>query len=133
MFPSKHEPRPSPLDVGVFSPLKRKWKDILKMWFQESWLQKVSKTAFHFLFFDKLFEEISTKNIIKGFKGSRIYPPNYETVVHRLTFSPDYLIEDLQYIFTVLINGSNVASDELMRSTSQQDIVVSPMQIEKKF
>ncbi|GBM51367.1 hypothetical protein AVEN_110817-1 [Araneus ventricosus] len=35
-----------PLDVRMFAPLKKPWKEILKKWFCESRLQSISKTVF---------------------------------------------------------------------------------------
>lgn len=34
------------LDAGVFSPLKRKWKDILKHWFHKSRLESMPRLFF---------------------------------------------------------------------------------------
>lgn len=75
-----------PLDVGVFSPLKKVWKSILKKWFRESRLQNVSKAVFPFLL-RQLMEAIRPENAIKGFKGSGLFPINKSEVEKKILFT----------------------------------------------
>ncbi|KAG8180984.1 hypothetical protein JTE90_024732 [Oedothorax gibbosus] len=53
-----------PLDVGVFAPVKRSWRKILKTWYRESRLQKISKATFPYLL-KQLFEKIASQKSIR--------------------------------------------------------------------
>ena len=68
-----------PLDLGVFSSLKKAWKQILKKWFWESRLQNVSESVFPPLF-EQQFECLQAQNAIKSFLFSRLYPINIHEV-----------------------------------------------------
>lgn len=72
-----------PLDVGVFSPMKNTWRDVLKTWYRESRLQNVSKANFPFLL-RKLFEKIKATNAVNGFRGTGLYPLNRNAIQHRI-------------------------------------------------
>ena len=72
-----------PLDVGVFSPMKKVWRDILKNWYRESRLQNVTKASFPFLL-KKMFEKIKPQNAVSGFKGTGLYPLNKNAISHRI-------------------------------------------------
>lgn len=75
-----------PLDVGVFSPVKEAWKQILKKLFRESRLQNVSKSVFPSLL-KQLFECLRPQNAIKSFLGSGLYPINIHEVEKRIVLT----------------------------------------------
>lgn len=72
-----------PLDLGVFAPLKKTWKEILKKWFRESRLQNVSKSVFPSLL-KQLTQKFSSQNAVKGFQGCGLYPKNKAEVEKRI-------------------------------------------------
>ena len=60
-----------PLDVGVFSNLKKTYKKILKRWYRESRLTAVDKAVFPGLL-KQLWEHVSATDAKLGFKGTGI-------------------------------------------------------------
>jgi len=58
----------------------------LKAWFKESRYLSVTKSVFPILS-GKLFKNILATNIVKGFKGSGIIPPNRKALAHKITIS----------------------------------------------
>lgn len=117
-----------PLDVGVFAPLKKQWKDILKAWFTESRYLSVTKSVFPMLL-GKLFKNMSAKNIIKGFKGSGIFPPNRKAIAHKITISSEHA-EGLQPAVSV---SSNMPSSSQITSLSQSQECMSQSTISSPF
>ena len=78
-----------PLDVGLFKPLKTKWRQILKTWSRESRLKSVDKATFPTLL-AKLWSELNPAHVMAGFRGSGLYPICPEKVKPRVveTASP---------------------------------------------
>lgn len=72
-----------PLDVGVFAPLKKIWKDVLKTWYRESRQRNVSKATFPFLL-KRLSNFLKPVNAVKGFVGCGLFPVNKEKVKHKI-------------------------------------------------
>lgn len=103
-----------PLDVGVFGPLKLKWKDILKDWLRETRLQAVDKAVFPHLL-RKLFGNISQKNAVKGFKGSGLFPPNKKAIQHRIVSTKS---SDCSQILASAAENHNLSSSEVMNNSS---------------
>lgn len=75
-----------PLDVGVFAPMKCAWRKILKVWYRESRLQKVSKATFPYLL-KQLFDTLKGENAIKGFKAAGLYPIDKTAVEHKIVLT----------------------------------------------
>ena len=70
-----------PLDVGVFSPVKKMWGHIVKQWKIESKAQNVSKEVFPSLL-SQLWEKSLTPDQCKsGFRASGIFPLHKEAVL----------------------------------------------------
>lgn len=77
-----------PLDVGVFSPLKAIWKDILKQWFRETRLTAVSKAVFPTLL-NKLVQRLKDTHLIGGFKGTGLFPVNEAKPMEKVVTSDE--------------------------------------------
>ncbi|XP_054724111.1 jerky protein homolog-like [Uloborus diversus] len=113
-----------PLDVGVFAPLKKQWKDILRAWFTESRYQSVTKSVFPILL-GKLFKNMLATNVIKGFKGSGIYPPNRKALAHKVTISSEFadtMQSDAISSTDVPSNSQNLSSSPSEKFTSKNTI-----------
>jgi hypothetical protein len=83
-----------PLDVGVFAPIKRAWRLILKNWYRETRLQKVTKATFPHLL-NKLFQELKRENAVKGFEGAGLYPVNKIPVEKRILLTEKLKLHEL--------------------------------------
>jgi len=89
-LPPKTSHALQPLDVGVFKPLKNKWREVLKTWARESRHQNVTKEVF-----PKLLKRLTDNMIASwaegGFRGSGLYPINAEIVKCKCV---DYINDD---------------------------------------
>ena len=68
-----------PLDVGVFFPLKGRWRKILLRFYRESRMQSVEKGSFPSLL-KQLWETVSSTHLINGFRKAGLWPFNQAAV-----------------------------------------------------
>jgi hypothetical protein len=83
-----------PLDVSVFSPLKKCWRNVLKAWYRESRQHKVTKATFPHLL-KNLFAFVKPGHAIKGFEGSGLFPINKAKVNHRILATEKYTVDNI--------------------------------------
>lgn len=76
-----------PLDVGVFSPMKRNWSGILRKWYRESRLRSVDKSVFPTLL-RSLWSTLEPNNLRSGFRGAGLFPVNRQ-MVERAIVGPE--------------------------------------------
>lgn len=97
-FPPNATHLMQPLDVAVFAPMKRKWREILDQWRKESRNPGcIPKEQFPVLL-NRLWIGISetvSKNLVSGFKATGLHPPNPTEVLKRI---PDGLDGDSEEI-----------------------------------
>ena len=73
-----------PLDVAFYGPLKRKWRNILKLWkVKNPCLTSLPKDSFPMLL-KELVGSLNTDNLISGFRACGIYPFNPKEVITKL-------------------------------------------------
>lgn len=86
-FPANATHLMQPLDVAVFAPMKRKWREILDQWRKESRFQgTIPKEQFPNLL-DRLWRGISPKvsqNLKSGFRATGLHPANPDEVLKRI-------------------------------------------------
>ena len=94
-----------PLDVAVFGPLKKQWKQILNRWFRESRLQSVTKEVFAGLL-KQLCEHVSEQHAIVGFRVAGLWPINKEIVLKkRVDVDGDILEESVETTTSAIIKA----------------------------
>ncbi|KAJ8954925.1 hypothetical protein NQ314_006999 [Rhamnusium bicolor] len=93
-FPANATHLMQPLDVAVFGPMKRCWRQILDTWKKESrYPGNLPKEQFPVLL-SKLWNGISgtvSQNLISGFRATGLFPPHPNEVLKRI---PDGLTDD---------------------------------------
>ena len=114
-----------PLDVGVFANAKKSWRLILKQWYRETRLQKVSKPVFPHLL-KQLFEALQKDHAVKGFKGAGIFPPNIKEVEHRIVLT-ERAIEEPN-VSTTLDSGAVLpsTSSKPINTNDASQLISSP-------
>ena len=77
-----------PLDVAVFGPLKRSWREILNRWRKDTRRKgTIPKTQFPGLL-KQLCETLSSHNLKSGFRGTGLFPLDRTQVLKRLPSTP---------------------------------------------
>lgn len=94
-----------PLDVGVFSPMKKIWKDVLHKWSRESRLNKIDKAVFPSLV-KQLVSKVDPQWAVGGFKGSGLVPLDKEVVRNRVisVTTEEHLDENVTALREAIIN-----------------------------
>lgn len=117
-FPANATHLMQPLDVAVFAPFKRKWREILEKWRKESrysgTLPKEHFPALLSLLWNRVSETVET-NLKSGFRTTGLYPMNFDEVLRKI---PGVLPENLEETERVL-DSSLVEFFKEMRGTSE--------------
>ena len=125
-----------PLDVGVFAPVKKVWRHLLKQWKLESRAQNVSKEVFPRLICQLWEESITPKQCRSGFRASGIFPLNRDAVAAKLVpsraFVPTHTqsLEDIRSI-TCESCGHSVSASPLLR-TNLRGYFSGVLEVQKK-
>ncbi|KAG8177459.1 hypothetical protein JTE90_008643 [Oedothorax gibbosus] len=110
-----------PLDVGVFAPLKKSWKNVLKTWYRESRQQKVSKATFPYLL-KNLFASVKAEHAVKGCQGCGLLPINKEKVIRRILATEKGSSDNIQASAAPITTPAAVSTT----STSSSTIFAGP-------
>lgn len=86
-FPANATHLMQPLDVAVFGPMKKKWREILDKWRRETrYPGSIPKEQFPLLL-DRLWNGISdtvSKNLVSGFRATGLHPAKPDEVLKRI-------------------------------------------------
>ena len=107
-----------PLDVGVFGPMKKAWRDILRTWYCESSLKNIDKAIFPSLLKKLVAVSFQAQHVIGGFKGSGLYPISKDAVGNKIV-SVESVETPLSEKASTRLNNSNVDLNVPGPSTSK--------------